>query len=190
MGGPWQSLPGSLNLAGDHLLARFSRWSADKKFPTLMSGQNWLKPKVPNFTGYLETRSPRGKVPNFNVQPHASCCVLTLPPSNRNRTRARPRFVNPSSRTITIGGTRRIEARQDNIGISLRTALCHRLSACLLTLRGPVNVPGSNRVSTGGSWKMFPRDTPVVSRYGHIRPPNPQNLRTYWTLVVGDRGLP
>ena len=69
MGGPWQSLPGSLNLAGDHLLARFSRWSADKKFPTLMSGQNWLKPKVPNFTGYLETRSPRGKVPNFNVQP-------------------------------------------------------------------------------------------------------------------------
>ena len=70
MGGPWQSLPGSLNLAGDHLLARFSRWSADKKFPTLMSGQNWLKPKVPNFAGYLETRSPRGKVPNFNVQPH------------------------------------------------------------------------------------------------------------------------
>jgi hypothetical protein len=69
MGGPWQSLPGSLNLAGDHLLARFSRWSADKKFPTLMSGQNWLKPKVPNFAGYLETRSPRGKVPNFNVQP-------------------------------------------------------------------------------------------------------------------------
>ena len=35
-----------------------------------MSGQNWLKPKVPNFAGYLETRSPRGKVPNFNVQPH------------------------------------------------------------------------------------------------------------------------
>jgi hypothetical protein len=34
-----------------------------------MSGQNWLKPKVPNFAGYLETRSPRGKVPNFNVQP-------------------------------------------------------------------------------------------------------------------------
>ena len=41
---------------------------ADEKFPTLMSGQNWLKPKVPNFADDLETRSPRGKVPNFNVQ--------------------------------------------------------------------------------------------------------------------------
>ena len=43
---------------------------ADEKFPTLMSGQNWLKPKVPNFADDLETRSPRGKVPNFNVQLH------------------------------------------------------------------------------------------------------------------------
>ena len=47
---------------------------ADEKFPTLMSGQNWLKPKVPNFADDLETRSQRGKVPNFNVQ-------LQVPPT-------------------------------------------------------------------------------------------------------------
>jgi hypothetical protein len=46
-----------------------ARRSGNGKFRTLMSGQNWLKPKVPNFACYLETRSPRGKVPNFNVPP-------------------------------------------------------------------------------------------------------------------------
>src|SRR5271165_7012163 len=34
--------------------------------------ENWLKPKVPNFADDLETRSPRGKVPNFNVQLQAA----------------------------------------------------------------------------------------------------------------------
>jgi hypothetical protein len=55
--------------------------SGRRKFPTLMSGQNGLKPKVPNFTDDLKIHSPRGKVPNFNVQPHVGhffflACIL------------------------------------------------------------------------------------------------------------------
>jgi hypothetical protein len=38
-----------------------------------MSVQNWLKPKVPNFADDLETSSPRGKVPDFNVQLQFVC---------------------------------------------------------------------------------------------------------------------
>jgi hypothetical protein len=32
--------------------------------------------------------------------------------------------------------------------------------------------------SVCGSWKMFPRDTPVVSSYDPINPPDPQNSST------------
>jgi len=44
--------------------------------------------------------------------------------------------------------------------------------------------------SVCGSWKMFPRDTPVVSSYDPIHPSDPQNSFTYWTLAIGDRDLP
>ena len=40
-----------------------------------MSRHNWLKPKVPNFTDYFETRSPRGNVLDFNVQPQSLICM-------------------------------------------------------------------------------------------------------------------
>src|ERR1700736_683049 len=43
------------------------------------------------------------------------------------------------------------------------------------------------RGSVCGSWKMFPRDTPVVWSYDPIHPPDPQNSPTYWTLAIGDR---
>ena len=46
------------------------------------------------------------------------------------------------------------------------------------------------RGSVCGSWKMFPRDTPVVSSCDPIHPPDPQNSPTYWTLAIGDRDLP
>src|SRR6266403_4641931 len=42
--------------------------------------------------------------------------------------------------------------------------------------------------SVCGSWKMFPRHTPVVSSYDPIHPPDPQNSPTYWTLAIWGQG--
>src|SRR5580692_4614237 len=46
------------------------------------------------------------------------------------------------------------------------------------------------RGSVCGSWKMLPRDTPVVSIYNPIHPPDLQNSRTYWTLANGTGTCP
>ena len=63
----------------------------EEKFPTLMSRQNWLKPKVPNFADDLKTRGPRGKVPNFNVQPqYATHSFILLSVSYTNFARLVP----------------------------------------------------------------------------------------------------